>query len=142
MTDKYYTPEISEFHVGFEYEYAFNKNLHGIGWKKAVIEEDFATPPIVNDIMNHDIRVKHLDREDIEGLGFEVASGFYEDGDVQIHYWNNQSLTLLSVYHNGDIRISGGANNEEPRFLFFHGKIKNKSELKRLMVQLGIGSND
>jgi hypothetical protein len=140
MTDKYYTPEISEFHVGFEYEFKTLKQ-----WESNITDHqtfDCYTHSLTENLKEGRIRVKHLDREDIEGLGFEVASGFYEDGDVQIHYWNNQSLTLLSVYHNGDIRISGGANNKEPRFLFFHGKIKNKSELKRLMVQLGISSND
>ena len=57
----YYTPEISEFHVGFEYE-VFDK-LHNI-WNK---ENNFF---LQQGDFKDEIRVKYLDQFDIESLGF------------------------------------------------------------------------
>jgi hypothetical protein len=111
MTDKYYTPEISEFHVGFEYEY---------------------------------VRVKHLDREDIESLGWvqnEFKGTIIKNEFVLKNKPYKRIGDNIKLYHysGGDIHISCTYSE---LMTLFRGTLKNKSELKRLMVQLGIGNND
>ena len=68
-TKKYYTPEIEEFHVGFEYEeqvepgkWAWN-TCHPNTFEKLYDWDSM-------DMLKIRTRVKYLDQEDIESLGF------------------------------------------------------------------------
>ncbi len=126
----YYTPKIEEFHVGFQYEW--------LGINKEWIKSDSPTEITLDgyEEQAYGLRVKHLDREDIEGEGFKATTGFYEEGEIAIEFWNDEIEAHLTMYHNGCIRISGGSN--KPWFLFFHGRILNLSEFRKLMKQLNI----
>ena len=71
---KYYTPEIDEFHVGFEFEYS---TMTPCGSSTEYVKDIFKDTDNVNtlfkDLPNdwYDLpRVKYLDREDIESLGW------------------------------------------------------------------------
>lgn len=122
MEDKYYTPSIEEFHVGFEFEYT-----HKDDWFQNIILD----PQEINDFFNDDsieIRVKYLDNEDIESLGFKYIMTSY-DG-----YYEKKDITLGFAY-DGRIQIK---SNE---CFIFLGFIKNKSEFKILLKQLGIVGN-
>ena len=132
MRDKYYTPEIEEFHVGFEYEMFFpNGKYHKqtFGDKITHLElEEFK-----DDLMKvaHAIsRVKHLDKEDIESLGFNhIGSLWFRDKDddyraTKVRKWKNNEL---DIYINDSIED----------VLVFRGTIKNKSELKTVLKQIG-----
>ena len=67
----HYVPKIEEFHVGFEYELLdYGGNMKGKEWREDIIT-------LVEDIENArewlrdgEIRVKYLDKEDIESFGF------------------------------------------------------------------------
>ena len=124
---KYYTPKIEEFHVGFEYEWylEFKNN-----WVKSKYE--------ATDFLDHDgicffddyktrVRVKYLDQEDIDSLGFEETMGqeYYSlgEGDKQIRI---ESLHPSPLY-----RVEFGEG-----FLFMN--IKNKSELKKIIAILAV----
>lgn len=136
MTPKYYTPEISEFHVGFEYE--FNSIVPDENnWQKAIIKDGTQIDDIHRKYKNgnrvYALRVKHLDREDIESLGFvfenssnerEIFERYRFTGGY-LEFWYNYN----SLFINSDAHKNRGS---------FTGTIKNKSELKKLMVQLGI----
>ena len=68
--EKYYTPTIEEFHSGFEYEFLM-QYLNFYMWQKRVVEPDHRSfENYFNYIENNSIRVKYLDREDIESLGW------------------------------------------------------------------------
>lgn len=143
MKNKYYTPTIEEFHVGFEYEY-----LESEKWEKETITEgslssgDCGADHYVENDFNHirnllpkdKIRVKHLDREDIESLGWkDIEDNFFE-------LFNNGLIhKILLVNGNVWIYFKQNIGNEKivDKTLFF-GKIKNKSELQKLMIQLNI----
>ena len=103
MKDKYYTPEIEEFHVGFEFEYEYWDILRGVNydWHEEVYYQMSQTKEpkkgghtlwsidsLSNAIKEESIRVKHLDKEDIESLGFKEFLGqeYYSlgQGDNQI----------------------------------------------------------
>lgn len=60
---KYYTPDISEIHQGFRFEY----QLHN-SWKQVDLEHIECFYDYCCNI--EELRVKYLDREDIEELGW------------------------------------------------------------------------
>lgn len=130
--NKYYVPEIEEFHVDFEYEY-----LDGI-WHKA-------TPTDISrkdyDKQKDGIRVKYLDKEDIESLGWILQKDYSTEYIFQYN-WNHEGFYELELDKDyKTLTISyymekGDGNYTE--FEKFNGIIKNKSELKKLMNQLGI----
>lgn len=130
MTETHYTPEIDEFYVGFECEKLFfNDHPTFKGeriWYDKHIVDQYDFEDLEEDLQNNHFRVKYLDRADIESLGwieFDPGSGKYKD-----IYENWELLTdgtTISLYKDGDAR-------------FVDGTIRNKSELKKLMKQLGI----
>jgi hypothetical protein len=139
MGEKYYTPEISEFHVGFEYE-NFVKHK---GWTKRVLE-NLASVDSNEDglILDYDdYRVKRLDKEDIISLGIPESSGDY-DFSLHSERYTVQIEVLDDYLDSPDINITYTIFEEGSPFGIdkgcFFGKIKNKSELKRILTQLGI----
>jgi len=131
--DKYYTPTVEEFYVGFEYESLYNDE-----WIRDQITQ---TCDIPEDDLEHndglETRVKYLDKEDIESLGFEDSndrgmvenygylftkdSTHFESSKAQLRYWPNTNRVYI---YDGQI--------------IFNGTIKNKSELVKLLKQLRI----
>ena len=70
MELKYYVPEISEFYVGFEYEE--ENDLEDNVWIKRTLDFSYDWLEIHKDFANGK-RVKYLDTNDIEELGFTVV---------------------------------------------------------------------
>lgn len=134
--NKYYTPTIEEFHVGFEYEEKFQTKNE---WRKTILEDvdDFKRMEVnVND---NDRRVKYLDREDIESLGFEVTNdvngGLHPSYDR--FFKEGKSMDYIALYNYADQWLTIHSDGE-PNDIRFYGIIKNKSELKRILKQIGI----
>lgn len=135
--DRYYTPEIEEFHVGFECEIN-HKVRDGSGdrtWEKEIVK--FSQPYMdflkyLFDKEPENIRVKHLDREDIESLGFELRTTSYG-----VYYMLGVLCRLENDYKK-DWIISRHEGERNPMSILFNGSIKNKSEFKKLLVQLDI----
>jgi hypothetical protein len=150
---KYYTPEIEEFHVGFDFEFnGTDCNWIRTGYEKHTIlkseKEYFGlfTLSWVENIYKNNIsdwiRVKYLDKEDIESLGWVVRND-----KTRAICKNEYTLGdfILSLLSNGTviIRHPNTKNHSEwgkqsSYHHVFTGVAKNKSELSRLMEQLGI----
>ena len=141
MENKYYTPELLEFHVGFEFEQFENNN-----WQQTTLESDGAERFFVmlNTYESQDfVRVKHLDREDIESLGWHKHQETYfsfENKKIKSHsneYFLNEILVLSNSYflEITDFCIIIQDYDYE---VIFKGTIKNKSELKKIMQMLNI----
>jgi hypothetical protein len=125
MENKYYTPEISEFYPGFEYEYCMLENQLPI-WKKDFFGKIINDTKTLEWLYKLGIRVKYLDQQDIKSLGFE--ENFYG-------FWlNNKCLHFDGSTY---ITIDNGESQDQQVF-YFQGNIKNKSELVKLLKQLGI----
>jgi hypothetical protein len=132
MENKYYTPEINEFHVGFEYEHLKQDGVwHKQTTKSYTLIRDFDTfhgrdisLTLQACIDENFVRVKYLDFEDIESLGWNMTTG-----NLSFEYyflrWNPEFST---------IQIKNTITNQ----MVFEGIIKNKSELIKLMSQLNI----
>lgn len=141
MENKYYTPSIEELHIGFEYEQF--SHLNGKWESKFLDYSPFMT--ILDeencDCSEHHIRVKYLDKEDIESLGFNKLGmpTWYEFKELTSIF--NSGVYRLRLCNQPDkednvrITISDSSIDDE---IIYAGKIKNKSELKVLLKQLGI----
>lgn len=138
---KYYTPDITEFYVEFEFEYRNNSANEWVRY------DDFRVGDIQRmNNQTHQYRVKHLDREDIESLGFKESSSFgyntfkreIVSGDnsdeYKICYISDDEPTSVVVLKANKAWVLG-TSKWNP---IFRGTIKNKSELKKLLKQLGI----
>lgn len=124
MENRYYTPALEEFHIGFEYEQKIDQE----NWKYRLIEGRY---DLFDACMNIS-RVKYLDQSDIESFGFEHKQYVperniclnFEYKEWYLNYWFGE-IPNVEIGRDG---YDGG----------FFGKCKNKSELKRILNQLDI----
>ncbi len=168
---KYYTPNISEFHVGFEYEYTntshqvamidFEKDtVERVGEPTKVWDKNTYQGYGFNDVRKlidrEALRVKYLDKEDIESLGWEYdnnAEPIPSRDDWNVPKTTDYELPLAFIYTKTQLMDGRGYylylykdNTVWIDYIkdccgmgyIFKGKIKNKSELKVLLKQLGI----
>lgn len=158
MKNKYYTPDIEEFHVGFEYEVFEKGQIYdpNIMTFMPIETEDkffkFTYPdPFYGYQLNKlfaqkDLRVKYLDQEDLESLGFSNTPKDYDKGLVSrndlMRIIGNDVIKIQTywIYSKDErlIRIFKGRKYVYPYQEVFRGIIKNKSELKRIMKQIQI----
>jgi len=125
IKEKYYTPIIEEFHVGFEYEVWDVKSDEN--WIKQILpEKGYVKHP------HEEIRVKHLDREDIEGEG-------YVHGRAECLYKRQLSkgcLLLLHIPKYNHVTIAYQGEKSFDKHIKFTGTIKNKSELRNILKMI------
>ena len=152
MKDKYYTPTIDEFHVGFEY-YFSSAYQEGVSATEIVIDgrdgyelETFNfnvynyTPnkgeswlDIFTSMLEHNqMKVKYLDKEDIESFGFV----FHEETN-DFTLGDNEYKRLGYEPKDNSLMIWNGLDWDD-QTTWFDGFIKNKSELRVLLKQLCI----
>jgi len=150
MEAKYYTPEIEEFHIGFEYEYKSDTYMEVLDktegfWVKEIyscsclMDGESENNDIESLIKEKNIRVKHLDRQDIEECGWELDG---DSGDWSSFNYKKYSTSLFfsSGYkrqYEYPCKVKIVIDDE----VVFNGYIKNKSELQKLMKQLNIQTN-
>lgn len=137
---KYYTPEIEEFYIGFEYEqYSDFDKTKDLDWHKITFDgtefdnELTFFPLSDKNYFSEVIRVKYLDREDIDECGWNNAHG---DDQMTFYNYNNYVLAFEEELHKimiwEDTGWCGKSN------VLFKGKISNKSELLHVMKIIGI----
>ena len=167
MESKYYTPTIEEWHVDFEYEqrreiwdrsypgikvleYIWEPVIGNLGQFKEGIDPDrkekhyrFTNGQLGFGAYSNMVRVKYLDKEDIESLGWKfndnmsVVSQLYylyeKDGyDLSVWYRKEGLLLVIRKVNKSSDNIVVHSHS------IFYGYIKNKSELKTLLKQLRI----
>jgi len=135
MQEKYYTPTLDEFHVGFEFETAYGGRLDQ--WNKDVFtQEDLwhGRHPT-----HETYRVKYLDHDDI------IECGWYDKIQADKYYFQTD---ICEWQMKPDAYQNDKMQGRNLSIFYSHGSIdsineiivwvKNKSELKKLMKQLGI----
>jgi hypothetical protein len=99
----YYTPELEEFHVGFEIELL---NIENSQWGKYTITESdlldatHYESSALKHILEDEYRVKYLDREDIESLGWDYdldSIGRCEYKDYMLYNFNNSNIFTIKA---------------------------------------------
>lgn len=144
MNNKYYTPSIEEFHIGFEYETKFGLNSP---FTIRIVHPGYKFTQIQKDIDAGYIKVKYLDKEDIEDLGF--INWTVEWSDPARYYFTKslpdgsesikkgiQLFFIFGSYNRDHVLIYNIIDTVD--HILFDGVIKNKSELKTLLNQLNI----
>lgn len=156
MENKYYVPNLEEFHVGFEYEVLDQQNKVPV-WTKindysnAYDYEDSCLYGVIKDLEKGFIRVKYLDKEDIEDCGWKLITKDIREKfnpQEQMKYYfesENHSLSYLNFYVD-EIYTNKGLDKigEQISVVIDSGEgsvtlyLKNKSEFKKIMKQMGI----
>lgn len=132
MENKYYVPSIEEFHVGFEFEHDNSRE-----WVKHTLDNSHSLIEVDKDIYINRIKVKYLDKEDIESFGFKVEvldlgqDTNDEELDITINNVSVGTFFLDKTVHNCNLKLYNSFYN-----------IRNKSEFKRLLQQLNILNDD
>jgi len=119
MAELTYTPALEEIHHGFRLQW-FNGEL----WKDVIYDHYEHCDLISDGIANGHVRVKKLDRVDIESLGWK----FEEESKVGPVF--SDGYKFLHIY-DGVLWIDNG--DEEEYMCDFRGVVKNRSELERVM---------
>ena len=138
--NKYYTPDIEEFHIGFEFEsdYILFVNYPNT-WTKVTLatpDHDWFWGEYIADAVPEEFRVKYLDDEDLKECGFtRQLGGFQVKDKVNYHH----------TYHYGGYAITRCILNNKLDIYYMDGSelvngaiVKNKSELKKVLNMLGI----
>jgi hypothetical protein len=139
MNNKYYLPDIDEFRVGFEFEGKDTScDITGHLWKPSQIHVPEQMFNVTRWVDDEEVRVKYLDKEDIEDLGFLPMIPVNALDDYIPTQWNTDTLNngwQLQQLSNRNYQINYGMYNTNK--VYFEGEIKNKSELIRILNRIG-----
>ena len=139
----HYTPTIEEFHVGFEYQ-----RMNGDRWEDAVMNaNDFNSSNNSHGDENEfdgineklrDVRVKCLSRECNESCGLivDIIDLGQDTNENELGIYKNEVNLAGSLY--GAFYIDPTVHNANIELFDTFFMIKNKSEFKRLIQQMGI----
>lgn len=150
MENKYYTPNPEDLCKGLELE-ILNLSLpsdeqQDTKWVKRIFGNSYLQMiEYTKDQLSNFCRVKCLDKEDIESLGWEYISDLCpgDGGGRWFDLFKKDYCTLtfgeiLCIRANSEIHPYGLLDNKHPGECIFKGNIWNKSELIKLMKQLNI----
>lgn len=139
MENKYYTPTLDEFYIGFEFETLYNDKF-----EEAIVLFWADFEDTTYNLSPNRIRVKYLDQSDLEELGFQQYT-YLRDGGTQVFRNLNKEYEIYFYRTNSisdidpdKVKIIRHHENPSIKGQIFDGKIKNKSELKKLLKQLNI----
>ena len=124
-TNKYYTPNLEEFCIGFEFEDSYGDGEYAKNSIDQLNVKDVISSFLEKEVC---IRVKYLDSEDIENLGFsqmQLPCDYVKNNYILYYNVNKNRVRILDL----DIVNEGNA--------VFNGIIRNKSELKRILKMIG-----
>lgn len=138
MGNKYYTPTIDEFYVGFEYVYNVGTATCPNWQDSFMVDEVWQIQDIQDELLNY-IKVKYLDKTDIESLGFVDLGSlwFFKEKCLTVNGENFLNCKIRK-WNGTQIDVYVDYNDTDELQLIFRGSIKNKSELVKLLKMLGI----
>lgn len=146
-TSSYYTPDISEFYVGFEYVHhmkpqpennydgvyntrVFNTTHLALVYNRIVAKEGLSIDEIL---------IKYLDKQDIESLGFiDLGSMWFFKQDCLTVNGENFLNCKIRMWTNNQLDIYADYKDNDELQLIFRGVIKNKSELVKVLKMIGV----
>ena len=137
----YYTPSIEEFRVGFEFEVYERISIDhrkGGEWTKNICTFGMINQPLnASHLERDEVRVKHLDQEDIESFGFkEDKSNSTKErynGEMYGKSFGTYGIVLYDTVKVVIYRYDGSRE-----YVLFTGTIRNKSELEVILKQIGV----
>lgn len=150
MENKYYTPDISELYVGFECEHTSNMSAFEFDEDLKIEKGALKQVDLINylswsfdDPLEKFVRVKYLNSEDIESLGFILEGGTLIRNRKYVFRNKEETIgmTLRLNYYDDQFPDVHIYEIRKSFVTIFLGKVKNKSELIKIMKQLSINGN-
>ena len=142
MEPEYYTPHISEIHFGFDFQYFSPtvKEWIDYKWNTPFSEITIKGTGLVISgfkIDKENIRVKYIDRADVEDLGWKVIK---EPCRWQFAFVDGRYRLFSNIYSSTDLFPYKGTlhivdDRDGDAYGVFNGRVKNKFELKKIMQQ-------
>ena len=142
MEEKYYTPSIEEFRVGFEFEVNCILVSGKDNWIKSLfldrqdvykLDREDLEKHLENDL----IRVKCLTREDIVDLGFQESPDEPEEW-----YWKFRGNDDIQLYvetsPERDEKFGMSISIYDNIGIFFQGFVRNISELELILKNMEV----
>lgn len=154
MENKYYIPEMKDLHIGMDCEiYSQNtrKLIRKVGWHNVKVDHGCKMSEYIGILKcNHliktkHLRVKYLDRDDIESFGFINTEKGYDENELSYQSCESSAdnfkyIILYSLINKGAWIYK--LYNDDSEEDLFKGTIKNISEFKILLKQLNILKNE
>lgn len=160
-TNKYYTPSIEEFHVGFEFEEWENLAFTNEEWTLKKMDyftdlEYVCFPEVDKHLENYILgtslfRVKYLDKQDLIEFGFEYTEQYPIILDISENLFVKKSTEfedfIITMKDNNvnisvkkDVLLMAIPSDKKywDLYCLFSGKIKNKSELQQVLKMIGV----
>lgn len=139
--NKYYTPDISELHIGYECQIGNLFALPGSRWEWAETKPlKWSTIAFIAQAMIPErlvyIRTKYLDQSDIESCGWEY-DGNDTDGWNKYYLFTGDTSWYLHHGYNNEILIIKYENHKS-KGTFYNGECKSINELRKIMKWLNI----
>lgn len=158
MNNKYYTPDISEFYIGFEYEELFKQEWSKMirppkdlpyEWVKLKLDTSHSISRITSKIKQNKVRVKYLDFEDVKKCGFKHINTYINNVSTDFVFEKQMEDYKIFIRLLFDSDRSGETLDRilimksKPKLddyceTIFDGYIKNISELKKILTMIGV----
>jgi len=131
--EKYYTPEIEDICIGYEYEIT-----NGYEWVKKVFSKEdlksFLYEKLENGIIQEQIRVPFLTKEQIEQEGWENITKSFQEPEIFVATHNSSQWRQL-VYRFSDKKLE---IIEVDNSCIFYGECKSINEFRKICKLLNI----
>ena len=141
MNNLYYTPTIEEFYFGFEFEVLNTKDKLFIPtidenvW--VLVKSEFGVLGDLSNIhkliLDKQVRVRSLTETDVLDIGFEL--NYKEKNNPNKMFFLGKHSLIRN--HNNWCIITVRNDERQEDYTAYVGHIKNKSELKRILKQVG-----
>lgn len=135
--NNYYTPTAEEFHIGFKYELIFKNSREGEEeYLECIYDGEYNLADLNYKIRHEKVRVKYLNKEDIESLGFVMI---VEKNEKHFYFTDPEfpeCKLLRLTFYNEIPEVLIFSRFETNNSTSFSGYVKNKSELKRILKQI------
>lgn len=141
MKEKYYTPEIEDIKVGYEFERIIDDDNSDDVWIKDIIKFEHGWLELPEDY-NERIRVPYLTKEQIEAEGWEFKSQLCSDEDCkdfEITYGKelNEITVYFSILQNYNSHIWTWSSKDGTSTLY-RGECKSVNEFRTICKWLKI----
>lgn len=130
--NKYFKPELSDIHIGYEYEYRpwdWKNNRFLEFWKSGRYRKEKSLHKIEDKyIATDNLRVPYLTQEQIEGEGWVYDNNCHIGNEYKLNKY-----TLTDINEDTWIYIHDMEDD-----IIYYGECKSKNELRKIMQWLHI----
>jgi len=131
----YYTPEIEDLHVGYEFQFAPSNSEDNYNWKDGVIQAPGANQYLLERLEKGRMRTPYLTKEQIEKEGWEVTIGHWTSFKKNRYFgiWLGDKI-CINLNDVLDDNFTEATSNGR----LYYGKCPSINEFRKICKLLGI----